>query len=375
MFGDSGSYEIQMSKEHKCTRYYTFTPKLLCNLNNGFIGTNDELMVLLSQAHRLLGILEGMSQYIPDIDTYTNMLMKIEALLSCKIDRIDMPFYDILDFNSEKNKNVVDVSNCITAMQYACDKGTSNKLLCEIHGILMRDSDNENIGKFRKTQTFLKPHVFSNIKEYNPTAPEDMKPVLDDLEKFIKADDNIDILIKSALIHYQFETIHPFEGGNGRVGRILAMLILMQNKILSKPVISLSYYLFHSKVEYFDRLSSTRFNGDYTQWVKFFIRAITVAADNSIKQIESFTALRKKNIEKIKTLGKASRNTMLVYGYIEKNPVIGVRRIADEVSLSFNTAAKAVEAMVDFGILKQVNNQSRHRCFIYEDYVKIFDMI
>lgn len=159
------------------------------------------------------------------------------------------------------------------------------------------------------------------------------------------------------------------------MGRILAMLILLQNKILSKPVISLSQYLFYNKVEYFDRLSSTRFNGDYAQWVKFFIKAIIVAAGNSIKQIESFVALRKKNIEEIKTLSKASRNTMLVYEYIKKNPVIGVRHVADELNLFFNTAAKAVETMVDFGILKQANNQLRHRCFIYEDYVKIFDTI
>lgn len=206
------------------------------------------------------------------------------------------------------------------------------------------------------------------------TAPEDLKPALDDLEKFMTTRNNIDILIKSALIHYQFETIHPFEGGNGRVGRIIAMLILMQNKILSKPVISLSYYLFHNKTEYFDRLSSTQNSGNYAQWVKFFIRAIIVAADNSIKQIESFIALRKKNKEKIKTLGKASRSTMLVYEYIEKNPVVGIRRVADELNLSFNTAAKAVEAMTNFGILKQANNQSRHRFFIYEDYIKIFDM-
>ena len=122
------------------------------------------------------------------------------------------------------------------------------------------------------------------------------------------------------------------------------------------------------------RLSSTQSNGNYTQWVKFFIRATIAAADNSINQIEGFIDLRNKNKEKIKTLGKASKNTMLVYEYIEKNPVVGIRRVADELNISFNTAAKTVEAMADLGILKQTNNQSRHRCFIYEDYIKIFDI-
>ena len=182
-------------------------------------------------------------------------------------------------------------------------------------------------------------------------------------------------MIKSVLIHYQFETIHPFEEGNGRVGRILAMLMLLQNKVLSKPVISLLYDLFHDKAEYFDRLSSTQLNGNYAQWVKIFIRAIIVAADNSIKQIESFIAIRNNDIEKIMVLGKASKNAMLVYKYIEKNPIIKIPSVADELNSSFNTVAKVVEAMVGCGILKQANNQLRHRHFIYEDYVKIFDMV
>jgi len=122
------------------------------------------------------------------------MIMKKEVHLSCQIDGINASFYDIFDFKNEKNKDVKKVLNCITAMKYAIEKAVSNKLSYEIHDILMKDSDNENIGKFRTRQTFLNPHVHSNMMEYNPTAPEDMKPVLNDLEKFIKTDDNIDIL-------------------------------------------------------------------------------------------------------------------------------------------------------------------------------------
>jgi len=198
----------------------------------------------------------------------------------------------------------------------------------------LKDSGCKNIGKFRETQIFLKPYVSSNIQEYNPTAPEDLESALDDFEKFITADDNIDVLIKSVLVHYQFEIIHLFEKGNGRVGRILAMLMLLQNKVLSKPVISLSYDLFQDKAEYFDRLSSTQLNGNYAQWVKFFIKAIIVAADNPIKQIESFIAIRNKNIEKIMVLGKASKNAMLVYKYIEKNPIIKIPSVANELNSS-----------------------------------------
>lgn len=210
------------------------------------------MITLLLQAHRLLGIIEGMSRHIPDVDTYINMLLKKEAHLSCQIDGINAPFYDVLDSSSEKSKNAVHILNCMTAMKYAQEKAVSNQLICEVQGIVLRDNDYKNIGKFRETQIFLKPYVSSSIQEYNPTAPEDLELALYDLEKFITADNNIDILIKSALIHYQFETIHPFEEGNGRVGRILAMLILMQNKVLSKPVISLSYDLFHDKAEYLE---------------------------------------------------------------------------------------------------------------------------
>ncbi|MFZ3129945.1 MAG: Fic family protein [Desulfosporosinus sp.] len=375
MFNHSGNYEFQISRKYDSRSYYTFTPKPLCSLTDNVLPMDEQMMMLISQAHRLLGILEGISRYIPDIDTYINLLMKKEAHLSYQIDGITTPFYDILDSNNEKSKNAMAILNCVTAMQYAQREAVSNQLICEIQGIALKDSVCKNIGKFRETQIFLKPYVSSNIQEYNPTAPEDLESALDDFEKFMTADDNIDLLIKSALVHYQFEIIHPFEKGNGRVGRILAMLVLLQNKVLSKPVISLSYDLFHDKAEYFDRLSSTQLNGNYAQWVKFFIKAIIVAADNSIKQIESFIAIRNKNIEKIMVLGKASKNAMHVYKYIEKSPIIKIPSVANELNSSFNTAAKIVEAMVGCGILKQENNQSRHRHFIYEDYVKIFDMV
>ena len=334
MFNHSGDYEFQISRKYDSRSYYTFTPKPLCSLTDNVLPMDEHMMMLISQAHRLLGILEGISRYIPDIDTYINLLMKKEAHLSCQIDGITAPFYDILDSNSEKSKNAMAILNCVTAMQYAQRKAVSNQLICEIQGIALKDSGCKNIGRFRETQIFLKPYVSSNIQEYNPTAPEDLESALDDFEKFMTADDNIDVLIKSALVHYQFEIIHPYEKGNGRVGRILAMLMLLQNKVLSKPVISLSYGLFHDKAEYFDRLSSTQLNGNYAQWVKFFIKAIIVAADNSIKQIESFIAIRNKNIEKIIVLGKASKNAMLVYKYIEKNPIIKIPSVANELNSS-----------------------------------------
>ena len=157
------------------------------------------MMMLISQAHRLLGIHEGISRYIPDIYTYINLLMKKEAHLSCQIDGITAPFYDILDSNNEKSKNAMAILNYVTAMQYAQRKAVSNQLICEIQGIALKDSGCKNIGKFRETQIFLKPYVSSNIQEYNPTAPEDLESALDDFEKFMTADDNIDVLIKSAL--------------------------------------------------------------------------------------------------------------------------------------------------------------------------------
>ena len=371
MFKISGSHELQMGKNF--SQYYTFTPKTLFNSN--CIDIDTEVTSLLSQAHRLLGILEGISQYAPNIDTCTEMIIKKEALLSCQIDGINAPFSDIFGMGDNQNATARQALNCTSAMKYACNKPISNKLICEIHDILMNGSDNDAIGSFRTTQIFLHPCFIGNMKVYNPTAPEDMMPVLDDLEKFISADNQYDVLIKSALIHYQFETIHPFNGGNGRIGRILAMSVLLQHKMLSKPIIALSHYLFYNKVEYFDRISSVQNFGDYTQWVKCFIKAIIVATDNSIRMIERCISLRDNNVQKIMTLRKASKNTMLVYEYIEKNPIIGVRDVSDELDLSFNTVAKAVGALVAIGILKQTNGQSRHRCFVFENLVKIFEFV
>ena len=376
MFSKAGKYELQTPDQYSQSNYYIFTPTLLCS--KSLINIDDEMALLLAKAHRLLGILEGMSGFIPTIDVIESMLIKKEALLSCQIDGIDVPFDNIFDLSKVQNKKVSSVLNYIKATYYVEEsleaKHISNRFLCEIHKVLMKNASNEDVGQFRKIQTFIGPHIYvENFPNYNPPATENMKIALSDLEKFINSDDNIDVLIKLALIHYQFETIHPFSSGNGRTGRILICMFLKEKKILSRKLLCLSDFLLPNKIEYFDRLMEVRRKGNYEQWVKFFIKAVIVAAEDSINVINKLLELREKNLSKIMTLGKTSKTSMLLYEYIERKPIIDIKETADVLKLSFNTISKAVEGFQKIEILKQSNNLIRNRCFAYSKYLQIIE--
>jgi Fic family protein len=210
-----------------------------------------------------------------------------------------------------------------------------------------------------------------NIPHYNPATPDKLESLLYDLERYANCKDNIDPLIKAALIHYQFETIHPFEYGNGRIGRLLISVFLKQRNILSNHVLCLSRYLLINKINYFDRISQVQNIGDYGQWVKFFVKAFISSADHSINTINAYIKLRDNYIKKIMTLGKQAKNTMLLFEYIEKHPVFEISNVAESLNLSFSTVATATKNLEDLGILKCTNNQARNRCFAYTGYLEL----
>ena len=252
------------------------------------------------------------------------------------------------------------------------EKNISNVLLGEIHKVLMENISSEDIGQFRKIQTYAEPPVYIfGIPTYNPPTVEYMETALSDLEKFIGRDDNIDTLVKIALILYQFETISPFVSGNSKMGRILVNLFLQEKKILSRQLLCVSSYLLSSKIEYNDRIAEVRRIGNYKQWIKYFIKAVIVAAEDSINVINQLIELRENNMAKIMTLGKSSKTLMLMYEFIEKKPIVDIKKTAEELNLSFNTISKAVESLQKLEILKQSNNLMRNRCFMYEEYLGI----
>ncbi|MBP3377115.1 MAG: Fic family protein, partial [Clostridia bacterium] len=286
---------------------------------------------------------------------------------------------DVLDPMVEKNanQNVADVINYIKATEYALERIKTlplcSRLIKETHEVLLGGvrGEEKNPGEFRISQNWIGAQG-SSLKNarYIPPNVEDMTVAISDLEKYINSDDSLDVLIQAALIHYQFETIHPFLDGNGRVGRLLITLFLMEKKALNSPALYISYYLKKNRIEYYDRMSEVRNKDNYEQWIKFFLRAIAESSDEAVDTIKKLSELHNKNVELISNM-KASKSAHIIFSYLENNPIIDIRKTAEELGMSFNTVSGTVKRFEENGILKQTNNVSRNRVFAYEDYLEI----
>jgi Fic family protein len=231
----------------------------------------------------------------------------------------------------------------------------------------------KNPGEFRRSQNWIGPAGSAiNTAVFVPPAPDDMIKALGDLETYINEDrDRIDPLIKAALIHYQFETIHPFLDGNGRIGRLLITLFLREKSILSKPVLYISCYLKLNRIEYFDRLMEVRKKGRYSQWIRFFVQTVLDTAEDAVKTIDALMGLRESNRAKINGLGRSEKTALRLYKYIEGSPIIDIGRTATDLGLSYNTAASGIKHLQNLGILHAVTNSRRNRVFAYAEYLDI----
>ncbi len=344
------------------------------------IELDEETIKLLAKANRSIGILEGMSRQIPDIDLFVSMYVRKEALLSSQIEGTQATLDDILDPNIEENtnQNVADIINYIKASHYGsarlAELPLCNRLLKEIHEILMQDvrGGEKSPGEFRSSQNWIGP-AGSTLRDarYIPPHPEDMLEAMSDLEKFINSEDELDPLIKIALIHYQFKTIHPFLDGNGRIGRLLIALYLINQNLLSHETLYISYFLKRNRIEYYDRLTEVRSKGNFEQWLKFFLLAAYESAQDAIDTIERILKLHYKNVEVVKNTGKASKTVMKVFNYLESSPIIDIKKTSIALELSFNAVSNAVNKLVELGILKQTENVRRSRVFAYEEYLEI----
>jgi Fic family protein len=308
------------------------------------------------------------------------MYVRKEALMSSQIEGTQATLEDVLDplLDANANRNVADVVNYIKATEYAINRLQTlplcNRLIKETHAVLMEGirGQEKSPGEFRYSQNWIggQGSTLKNAR-YIPPSPDDMSTAMSDLEKYINADDDLDYLIRAALIHYQFETIHPFLDGNGRVGRLLITLFLMDKKVLTTPALYISYFLKKNRVEYYDRMTEVRTKGNYEQWVKFFLQAITESAEDATATIDELTTIHDKNITLISKMGRAAKNAILVFNYLEANPIIEIRKTAEALGITFNTASSAVNRLVDAGILVQTSNANRNRTFAYEVYLDI----
>lgn len=372
----SGYFKINLTGE---LQYKSFYPMPLPP--EPPIIMDDEMISLLSNANRSMGILEGVSNHVSNIDLFVSMYVRKEALLSSQIEGTQATLDDILDPNLENNinLNISEVINYIKASNIAFsllkELPICNRLIRSVHAVLMdglRGSE-KNPGEFRRSQNWIGP-TGSTLKNarYIPPNTEDMEIAMSTLENFINnQEDHLDPLIKIALIHYQFETIHPFLDGNGRIGRLLITLFLMEQKRLSYETLYISYFFKRNRIEYFDRLMEVRLKGNYEQWVKFFLRAVDESALDAIQTIEALIKLHEKNINHILNSSKSYKTILRVFEYAEKNPILDIKKTSEALNISFNTAATAIKNLVSLGILYQTENVSRGRIFSYEAYLSI----
>ncbi len=344
------------------------------------IEMDDEMISLLVDANKQLYALEKVTAHIPSIKLFTSMYVRKEALMSSQMEGTQATLEDVLDPTIDKNANqdVSDVINYIKATEYALERLASlplcNRLIRETHEVLMENvrGQEKNPGEFKRSQNWIGPKG-STLKNarYIPPNPIDTLECMSDLEKYINNDDGLDVLIRAALIHYQFETIHPFLDGNGRVGRLLITLFLMEKKVLSSPALYISYFLKANRIEYYDRMTEVRNKGNYEQWIKFFLRAVAESAKDAIDTINTLHSLHESNVARIQTLGRARINAEKLFEYIEKNPIIETRKTAEALGLSYNTVSTAIKNLGTLSILEESEAGARSKTFAYTAYLSI----
>lgn len=342
---------------------------------------DDEGIALLIDAHSKVSVLNALSSRIPNMDLFIAMYIRKEALVSSQIEGTQCTLDDILDPNIEANANsdVSDVINYIKATEYAISRLNTlplcNRLIKETHAVLLSGvrGGEKTPGEFRISQNWIggQGSTLKNAR-YIPPNPQDMDEAMSDLEKYMNSDDDLDPLIRAALIHYQFETVHPFLDGNGRVGRLLITLFLMQMNVLSNPALYISCYLKQNRIEYYDRMTEVRKNGSFEQWIMFFLRAVAETAEDAIDTIDKLTELHWQSEALLnKEPARIQKNLNKLLLYLENNPIIDVNKTSDALGFSYNTTAKYVAIMCDKGILSHSSKKGKTRIYSYEHYLSI----
>jgi Fic family protein len=362
-------YKTNLSKD---SMYESFYPTRLQDIK--FDKFNKETLELLSAANYILGELNGLSKGINDVNQFIAAYVRKEALYSSQIEGTQATLEDIFSTTESSilNKDIEDVVNYVKAQNYGIklleEYPICNRYIRMIHKVLLNNTRGSklNPGEYRQSQNWI-GHSGSTLKNasYIPPNVLDMNECLAYLEKYINEDFDLDDLIKAALIHYQFETIHPFLDGNGRIGRILIILYLISRKKLKYPCLYLSYYLKKNQFEYYERMSIVRKNNDYIQWINFFLKGIIEMSKDSIECILILTTLR----NEFKKLIKPSDYWLLEY--LETTPIIDAKTTSITLNLDYSKVNRTIIRFVDLGILKITNTSKRNRTYIYEQYLNI----
>ncbi|QYS89749.1 Fic family protein [Flavobacterium davisii] len=363
----------------KQNSYKSFQPE---KINKEWTIENMELLNLLSQADRQLGRLDMYSEYIPNIDLFISMHVLKEATQSSKIEGTETNIEEALlnkeDIREEKRDDWEEVQNYISALNSAITKleklPFSSRLLKETHQILLQGVRGKHKlpGEFRTSQNWI-GGASINDASFVPPNHTLVNDYMSDLEKFAHNDDYyFPELLKIALIHYQFETIHPFLDGNGRVGRLMITLYLVEKGILKKPILYLSDFFEKNRTLYYDNLTKVRDKNDIIQWFKFFLVGIIETAKKGISTFDSILKLQKEVDLKIQKLGSRANKANTLLNYLYQHPMIEAQKAREITGLSSPSVYKLLEELENLQIIKEITGSKRGKLYLFKDYTQLF---
>jgi Fic family protein len=349
---------------------------------------DDALNTALSRADRALGRLDGSIETLPHPDLFLSMFVRREAVLSSQIEGTQASLGDIIKAEADivdqsMPSDVGEVRNYIEAMNAGVarlsDLPISTRLITELHAILMSGvrGQHQRPGEIRTSQNWIGPAGCSLTDAFFVPPPHtEVHRCLGEMEHFIHDRSPLPPLVKAGLVHAQFETIHPFLDGNGRVGRLLITLFLVEQTLLRKPVLYLSYYFKRHRLEYYDRLQAVRDKGDWEGWLGFFLQGVASVANLAAETAHRVLRLREDDRQKIiDHFERASATPLRLLDRLYRLPVITVPGVATQLGVSFPTANTILRALVELDILQEVTGQKRNRIFFYGTYMRIFDEI
>lgn len=360
--------------------YNSFFPELI---NHDWLVNDAKINNLLSKADRTLGELNAFSQLIPDVDFFIKMHITKEATKSSRIEGTQTSIEDALQseeyITSEKIDDWQEVHNYIEAMNFSIEQlnklPLSNRLLKQTHKKLLQGVRGKHKlpGEFRTSQNWIGGSSLTDAA-FIPPHHTDLPDLMADLEKFLNNDElQVPQLIRIAIAHYQFETIHPFLDGNGRLGRLLITLYLVSNKILNKPALYLSDFFERNRSHYYDNLTVVRTKNNLKQWLTFFLVGITETAQNSIETFNAIIKLRHTVEEKqIILLGKRVPLAKQFINYLYSKPIIDATEVAKVLDVNISTAHRLIQDFEKLNILKEQTGYKRNRVFVFENYLNLF---
>ncbi|MFM9065958.1 MAG: Fic family protein [Planctomycetota bacterium] len=346
---------------------------------------SPEIQVLLSRADHALGRLDGSIQTLPHPDLFVFMYIRKEAVLSSQIEGTQSSLQDVLAAEAQiltpdHPQDVEEVVNYVRAMNYGLERlkelPVSVRLIREIHAELLKGVRGQHLtpGEVRTSQNWIGPGGCSlNEATFVPPPPHEVAQHLGELERFLHSATPLPMLLRIGMAHVQFETIHPFLDGNGRVGRLLIAFLLCEQEILIKPVLYLSHYFKQHRQEYYDHLQSVRDRGTWEDWLKFFLQGVVDVSKQATETARRILTLRETHRLAItEQFGRAAGNGHRVLEYLYEHPIVSVHEVQDLIGTTYAAANQLVGKFVASGLLMEVTGQARNRKFKYQSYIDLF---